>query len=375
MDRFGGLAKLDARAREKAGGQGYLTGLDGRRLPCRADYRALNNMLQSAEGICAKQTIVNYDRSLTQMLGPQGWTGKWAAQLWNHDELQLASGAEHGELVKGTIIESIAMAGEQFNLAVPLTGEGKIGHNWSDEPLNILEARKAGLTWAECATACGLGSETAARRAHKKAEHPKYTASLEVAGVMVDSGDEYENHDALPSIDLFTEDPEVEYEATLSPVLFVPDYHIPYESKTTWALMYTVAEELKPDTIVIMGDFGDFKAVSSHLKNPIDKTRLKWEMEQCNRRLDQLDELGAHRKIFLAGNHEWRLQRYLQEKAPELYDMISVPELFRLKERGWEYVEYMQHARLGSLYLTHSGGGTGVGSAQKGHGYVWAFSG
>lgn len=148
-------------------------------------------------------------------------------------------------------------------------------------------------------------------------------------------------------------------------MLFVPDYHIPYESKTTWALMYTVAEELKPDTIVIMGDFGDFKAVSSHLKNPIDKTRLKWEMEQCNRRLDQLDELGAHRKIFLAGNHEWRLQRYLQEKAPELYDMISVPELFRLKERGWEYVEYMQHARLGNLYLTHSGGGTGVGSARK----------
>ena len=220
--------------------------------------------------------------------------------------------------------------------------------------MNILEARKAGLTWAECATACGLGSETAARRAYKR-------ESVEGLGKLI-----RETREILPSINLFTEDPDVDSEeGNLQRVLFVPDPHIPYENKTTWALMLEASRSWCPDVIVLLGDFGDFKAVSSHLKNPIDKTRMKWEVEQVNRRLDLLDALQPKRKIYLAGNHEWRLQRYLQERAPELFDFLSVPKLFRLEERGWEYVEYMQHARLGELYLTHSGGGTGIGSARK----------
>ena len=132
MSAFVGLGGLIESVRRKAGSQGYLTALDGRRLPVRSDYAALNNVLQSAAAVCAKQWLVNVDTMLTRGLGPQGWDGGWAAQMWVHDELQVGCQTAHAETVRDTMIWGIEEAGRQFAIRVPLTGAGKIGHNWSE---------------------------------------------------------------------------------------------------------------------------------------------------------------------------------------------------------------------------------------------------
>ena len=145
----------------------------------------------------------------------------------------------------------------------------------------------------------------------------------------------------------------------LNKVLFVPDSHHPYVDKKAWSLMLLAAKKFKPDTVVVQGDFADFYAVSSHSKDPRRTQSLQDEVDAVNVALDQLDGLKAKKKIFVSGNHEDRLERYLKDKAPELFGVFSVKTLFKLRERDWIYVPYKSDIRLGKLYVTHDCGNAG----------------
>lgn len=141
--------------------------------------------------------------------------------------------------------------------------------------------------------------------------------------------------------------------STTEKVLLIPDCHHPYHDKAAWYLMLEAAKAIKPDMIVILGDFADFYSVSSHSKNPNRVRDLKVEVEAVNVALDELDTLGAKRKVFVSGNHCDRLERYLSDRAPELFNMVKIRDLFRLTERGWYFVPYKRHAKIGRLHVTH----------------------
>jgi predicted MPP superfamily phosphohydrolase len=135
--------------------------------------------------------------------------------------------------------------------------------------------------------------------------------------------------------------------------LIIPDTHCPYHDKKAWNLMIKVAKDLKPDGIIIQGDFADFYSVSSHSKSPDRVNNLKWEVKEVKKLLKQLDSLGAKDKIFISGNHEDRLRRYLEDKAPELFGIVDIPELLELKQNKWKYVSYKGDIKVGKLNATH----------------------
>lgn len=147
----------------------------------------------------------------------------------------------------------------------------------------------------------------------------------------------------------------------LYPIIFYPDTHVPYHDKKAFALVNNVARFLKPAYAVLQGDFADFYAVSSHDKSPDRKAQLEWEVEQTNLALDDIDRAVGRscKKIFIAGNHENRLERYIASKAPELFGLLKIPELFRLRARGYQYVPYKADTRIGKLYATHDTGPAG----------------
>lgn len=151
---------------------------------------------------------------------------------------------------------------------------------------------------------------------------------------------------------------------TLSPGLILGDLHAPYHSLIAWGLMMQVARDLKPEWLVIMGDFADFYAVSDHDKAPERANRLDEELEVVEKLLDQLDALGAQDKLYIEGNHEDRLRRYLM-KNPALARVVSTEKLLKLKERGWEFVPYKRHARRGALHYTHDVGTSGRNAVFK----------
>lgn len=152
-----------------------------------------------------------------------------------------------------------------------------------------------------------------------------------------------------------------------SKALLIPDTHAPYHDEKAFSLVLRVARQVRFDHVYILGDFCDMLEVSFHEKSPGNRPGFAAEIASCNELLDRIDALRIKRRHFIAGNHEFRLDRYMANRAPELAGLPghSVPELLRLKERGWRYTPYRQHTKLGKLYLTHEEGNAGPLAALK----------
>jgi predicted phosphodiesterase len=140
-------------------------------------------------------------------------------------------------------------------------------------------------------------------------------------------------------------------------IFFIPDLHCPFEDKRATALMFDALNLFEPDVVVILGDWIDCFSVSRWSKDPARAFTLEQEVKKATAYLDRIE---ARRKIFVAGNHEDRLARYLQDKAPELMPFVSIPKLLQLEERGWEFVPYRSFTTIGKLNITHD-----IGSASR----------
>jgi predicted phosphodiesterase len=151
----------------------------------------------------------------------------------------------------------------------------------------------------------------------------------------------------------------------LEPILIISDTHRPYHDVKAWGLMLQVGQKLQPKHLITIGDFVDFFSVSSHSKNPTRKSQLQDEIDDALNGLDELDGLGASNKIYIGGNHEDRLTRYLQDKAPELFNVVRIPDLLSLESRGWKYIPYKSHVKIGKLHLTHDVGAAGRSATFK----------
>ncbi len=125
--------------------------------------------------------------------------------------------------------------------------------------------------------------------------------------------------------------------------------------------MLRAARQFKPKIMITLGDFGDYHATSRHPKDPNRTRDLAVELDANNEALDELDALeSVEDKRFIAGNHEYNVTRFLMEKAPELFNVVKVEKLLKLKERGWQYIPYHDYTRVGKLYLTHDTGAAGA---------------
>jgi DNA polymerase I len=109
---------------QAAAEKGYLIGLDKRKIKVRSTHAALNTLLQSGGAIVCKQWLVEFDKLLTHHDAQQ--------VVWVHDEIQIECLEKDAEEIGKLAVEAIQRTGKHFNLRVPLTGEYKIGNNWSD---------------------------------------------------------------------------------------------------------------------------------------------------------------------------------------------------------------------------------------------------
>jgi len=138
------------------------------------------------------------------------------------------------------------------------------------------------------------------------------------------------------------------------------DIHFPYEDKVAYELALKVLSD-QPNLahIYLNGDVPEFEAVTAHQKYMLAKDYLFEEVEYTNKRLDELQDRFPGTPItWISGNHEYRLERFLERQARELYgcgmDMVT---LFNLAGRGIDWVPYgpRQLVKCGQsdLYLRH----------------------
>jgi predicted phosphodiesterase len=148
-------------------------------------------------------------------------------------------------------------------------------------------------------------------------------------------------------------------------ILICPDVHIPYQDPVAWECFLRVAEQWKPDILVLLGDVVDFYQVSVHPKDPTRKITFQEEIAATNQELGRVGALKVPEVVYCEGNHETRLQRMLTAQAPQLVGMVDVRDLLQVDRRGWTWVPYGTHHRIGKLHFTHDIGHCGVYAARQ----------
>jgi len=149
-------------------------------------------------------------------------------------------------------------------------------------------------------------------------------------------------------------------------LFFIPDSHIPYQDPIAFPLMLRALKKEQPHIIIILGDFGDFYQVSDHQKHPSRWESFDTEVKLVCKYLRWIEKNCPHSKrIFIMGNHEYRLDRYMAKNAPDLHPYVSVDQVLELTERGWTIVQYKEDIHIGPLWITHDVGESGLHSTRS----------
>lgn len=137
-------------------------------------------------------------------------------------------------------------------------------------------------------------------------------------------------------------------------IVVMSDLHIPYHDDVAVQAAVNHALEIKPDTIILNGDIGDFYAISRHDKDP--RRVLADELDAIRQFLYWLRGCFPDaRIIYKIGNHEDRMERFLVKNAPVLLGVsdFEIPVLLRFDELKIEHVPSLQLIRAGKLPIYH----------------------
>jgi DNA polymerase I-like protein with 3'-5' exonuclease and polymerase domains len=127
-----GLGQLRSYLKLHAKEFNWLPGLDGRRVPVRAQYTALNFVVTSSEAIICKRWLVQvYDELHARFR--YGWDGDVVIVLWVHDEIVCCCRPEIAEQVGEILVRHAKEPAEFYGFKVPLDAEYRVGRSWAGD--------------------------------------------------------------------------------------------------------------------------------------------------------------------------------------------------------------------------------------------------
>lgn len=155
----------------------------------------------------------------------------------------------------------------------------------------------------------------------------------------------------------------------MTKLLIIPDTQVKPGVSTDhlyWLGKYIC--DIRPDIIVHLGDHWDLPSLSSYDKGTasIEGRRVKQDIEAGKRAMTLLEApikalqaaqrkykkpIYNPRKVFLIGNHEQRLERYINSN-PELVGFLSYKD-FGLEESGWEVYDFLQIVNIHDILFSH----------------------
>lgn len=155
--------------------------------------------------------------------------------------------------------------------------------------------------------------------------------------------------------------------------LVIPDAHVtPGQDLARFSSLGSLITERKPDNIVIMGDFVTLESLSAWDLGKAGKMEGKRYSEDCKSGMQAIDlmlsplrRLQARqakakepiykpRLVFILGNHEDRLERYLATK-PELSAHLDIVKDLELEESGFtDIIKYRGFIELEGVLFTHA---------------------
>jgi predicted phosphodiesterase len=113
---------------------------------------------------------------------------------------------------------------------------------------------------------------------------------------------------------------KLDFECPNGTVVVASDCHYwPGEPTVAHQALIRVIKKLKPKAVVLNGDVLDGARISRH--DPlygIDPPSVKQELDVCMERLGEIEKASRSALIWLYGNHDTRLWRYIRVNSPEV---------------------------------------------------------
>lgn len=140
--------------------------------------------------------------------------------------------------------------------------------------------------------------------------------------------------------------------------VLLPDIHHPHYEKRTMEAVNEFIFDYNPDELVYMGDQMSLDCISWWNKDkPLLKEgkRLLKDYNLFDKEVLEIHENITReetRRIFMIGNHERRVNMYVQ-KNPELEDFIDYVRHLKLLERNYIIVPYNGVHKVGKLNVIH----------------------
>lgn len=138
----------------------------------------------------------------------------------------------------------------------------------------------------------------------------------------------------------------------ISTGLILPDVHRSVVQKKFWRALLALQKDIKPDFTTILGDFEDFQSMSRHVEDfdrPAHEESLNW----VDQGLKELKSNGAQKVIYLEGNHEDAIARYLTKQAPSVRNLLSLPAWLAAEHPDVRWVPQTKVLSIGRLDLLH----------------------
>jgi DNA polymerase I-like protein with 3'-5' exonuclease and polymerase domains len=124
-----GLGDLLTAVRQ-AGERGSIKSVDGRKIAVDSPHKALNYLLQSGAGVVAKRWMVIANQNFPTI--DNDYLSHTHQLAFIHDELQWECLPAYADDLKNHLEFCASLAGEYYNLRIPIAAEGKIGSTWAD---------------------------------------------------------------------------------------------------------------------------------------------------------------------------------------------------------------------------------------------------
>lgn len=138
----------------------------------------------------------------------------------------------------------------------------------------------------------------------------------------------------------------------------INDLHIPFHAPDHIELVLQTFEDRGVNRIIINGDLIDAISLNQHQpRDPELEVSLKDEFDQAREFLFNLRERFPKVEIiFLMGNHETRLKRYLLKNAPVLWNILKLEDELQLAALNITWFDYQVPFQLEktNLWFMHS---------------------
>ena len=145
-------------------------------------------------------------------------------------------------------------------------------------------------------------------------------------------------------------------------VIVTPDKHFPLHDQPAINVLKKTIEMVKPDACVDLGDVGEWHLFSSWRFKRKKAPPLEYliedfeqDVKDVNAGMDQIDEsldkVNCEEKYITEGNHDNWLNMCV-EKYPYI-PQYKFKNAVELNDRGYKYIPFGKHLKLGKLYLYH----------------------